>query len=255
MSTSVSIPRFLINEIKNENCVLFLGSGASADAGLPSGTQLSEALSEDLDDSKRYSTLPLPEVAQAYVDQLDKNALLNKIMNIFKERKKPGTTHHLIAQIPFFTVIITTNWDTLVEDALSIYAIVDDVQYSVYYNQNVRQVLKIHGCITRPETVVATEDDYIDFFQGKMGSLIWNEFKTLLATKTVLYLGYSLADPNFGFLLREMRSSLEDFVKKGYAVQLDPPEHVKTKWLQRNISIISSTSENFLRHLADKLDL
>ena len=62
--------------------------------------------------------MTLPEVAQAYELEMGHQSLIAFIAERMEGAGQgPLRTHHLIAALPFKR-IITTNWDTLLEEAL-----------------------------------------------------------------------------------------------------------------------------------------
>src|SRR5689334_2276029 len=113
----MSIPNELTEQLKRGNVVLFCGAGISfSPGGLPSGTELARELAQraQLGD---VPCMPLPEVAQAYAVDKGNHSLLDYIIQRVQSASlSPLTTHELIAQLPF-AMIITTNWDDLIEQA------------------------------------------------------------------------------------------------------------------------------------------
>lgn len=77
-----------------------------------------------------------------------------------------------------------------------------------YYDLPGRRVFKIHGSTRSVSTLIATEQDYKrrerDFRSSAMGSSL----KHFLATEVVVFVGYSLADPDFQSIYRGLLSGL-----------------------------------------------
>ncbi len=115
-----------------------------------------------------------------------------------------------------------------------------------------RQVLKIHGCITRPYSLVATQDDY-EKCTGR-NPLIFNKMKDLMATKTFLFTGYSMRDADFQKIWDGIIGSLGHFAKLAYA--LDPtatPDRISF-WKERGIQLFKVTDVMFVRTLRARLE-
>ena len=65
-------------------------------------------------------------------------------------------------------------------------------------------LLKVHGDIADPDNIIITSKDYENF---KADTIIWGHIKLLLSTHAVVFIGYSLTDPN----VKEM---LDDIIKR-----------------------------------------
>jgi hypothetical protein len=88
-------------------------------------------------------------------------------------------------------------------------------------------VYHLHGHAEMPQSMVLTEDDYLAFLvrMSKDGSepLLPSSIRSALASTSLLFVGYSLADWDFRVLFRGLIGSLGATL--GYtsiAVQLDP---------------------------------
>jgi len=252
-----SIPEALRDDIKNEECVLFLGAGASTEGSLYFGKSLVDLLTEKC---KYPPSCPknLPRISQYFCDVMDggfKGRLLREIreyldqyMEIAEAYRSATMVHELVAKIGFFQIIITTNWDVFMERELNILPLVRDADL-VYWNSNKRQIIKLHGCISQPETIVVTEDDYKDFQKKRVDCPISNKLKDLMATKTFLFVGYSLKDQSFQILQENVLSRMGKLARTSYAVLPQPTDALVKKWKKKGIRIISGNALTFLRNL------
>lgn len=157
-----SIPESLINDIENGECVVFLGAGASTEGFKYFGKKLVDVLAEKCN---YPSTLPivLPKVARYFCDVLDggfRGRLIREVRNyldLFMEYGEANNlataTHSIIAKIGLLKIIVTTNWDVFMERELNILPIVRDSDL-VYWSDDRRQVIKLHGCIGQPDTMI-----------------------------------------------------------------------------------------------------
>lgn len=91
--------------------------------------------------------------------------------------------------------IITTNYDILLE---SIYP-----EYTVYVGQEellfnnisgIGEIYKIHGSITKPESLVLTSLDYAEFEEN--ASYLIAKLLTIFLEYPIIFMGYSLSDRN-----------------------------------------------------------
>ena len=62
-----------------------------------------------------------------------------------------------------------------------------------------KYIIKMHGDIDKPETIILKESDYIDYEQTH--PLISTFVKSLLVNSTFLFVGYSLNDYNLNLII------------------------------------------------------
>lgn len=92
--------------------------------------------------------------------------------------------------------IVTTNYDTFVEDHLGFTPLLgNDILLSNPY----QSVYKIHGSVTDPSNMVLTEEDY-DLFNHRY-ELIQAQLISLFIHNPIVFLGYSITDNNIQKLL------------------------------------------------------
>ncbi|MBU7047762.1 MAG: hypothetical protein HXS54_15105 [Theionarchaea archaeon] len=105
----VELPEFL----KRGECVLFVGAGLSE--GLPTRKQLMNPLAQEVDtnpdEDPRY-------ISEYYENQFGRQKLEEKIVAQLKKDVPLTRTHEILAELPV-KAIITTNYDHLLEKALS----------------------------------------------------------------------------------------------------------------------------------------
>ncbi len=206
--------------IQTRPCFLFAGAGISmaAPSSAPSWWKLmSDVLEETLkavpDDlqhvAEKLRTIDSyrrpEEVMETYYFILEE-----KLFDVFKllNEGKPNTNHRAIAKMAKggkITTILTTNFDEFIEQAL------DDegVHYKVIctneefkeYLENACEefaVLKIHGTVSRPETIIAVASHYKTSggFEGYK-SLVAHHFIRNFPTVFLGYSGWDFAHANY----------------------------------------------------------
>lgn len=225
----------IVEAIHKKQCILFLGAGVHAPPPDGSPHQYPEAerpplggaLSRKLAEASGYSdqfpgkdTSHLQRVAWYYEHSRGRSDLVAAVRKEVDEGRKPSPLLGLLAKLDF-PLVVTTNYDNLFERAL--YAAGKTPIVSIYNpdkNQHTLDLdtepgstkpflLKIHGDITRPESMVITDEDYIQFVM-RMGDKdpfdpIPETLKYYLRRWHVLFVGYSLLDYNLRLLFRTLR--------------------------------------------------
>jgi hypothetical protein len=169
-----------------------------------------ELARERVNDERRARNLP----TIAGIHQIIQTELSNVYRNADLNHSTQGTEFIAAKTLPLNTWI-TTNYDTFLEDTVLAEGI--ETEADVVLSRPVRNIdftsmagggkllLKIHGCLThsKPDrSIVITEDDYHQFL--RRDSYLVNKLYTLFCEKTVVFLGYSLSDPNIQFIYQNV---------------------------------------------------
>ena len=112
----MKIPEELCKYIISGNCVLFVGAGASIEAGAPSAQEMSRELSKKYLNGKHQEE-PLIKVA-SYIETkpgLGRRLVVDYLINRLSPLK-PSKAHLLLPNFRW-SAIYTTNYDTLIEQA------------------------------------------------------------------------------------------------------------------------------------------
>ena len=102
-------------------------------------------------------------------------------------------THGLLAGLPI-SAAVTTNYDSLFERAWR----AADKEFNVlpYETEpSERFILKLHGDVNRPLDIVLTRSQMLDSREQRKA--LAGIVQTMLLTKHLLFVGFSLQDPNF----------------------------------------------------------
>ncbi|MFK0009277.1 SIR2 family NAD-dependent protein deacylase [Paenarthrobacter sp. NPDC090520] len=119
--------------------------------------------------------------------------------------------------MPYLRDVITTNWDTYFEEECQATPFVTGEDISLYRMPG-RRVFKIHGSMNNLASIVATETDYAKRLEDLSVNVLGGLLKQLLATKTIVFIGYSLRNWNFRRLYQALLDDMKDYAPRAYMV-------------------------------------
>lgn len=96
----------------------------------------------------------------------------------------------------------------------------------------------LYGKVEQVDSLVITEQEHWNLLRDRDREEVIDEVKRTLRQNTVLFLGYDLSDPDFGFLFNEVAGSR--FARLAYAVRPGFPEHRVGMWRERGIVIVDA---------------
>lgn len=106
-------------------------------------------------------------------------------------------------------VVITTNYDTFLEDNIfknfDIRVCPDDLYFSRF--EGVGELLKIHGTVSNPNSMIITNKDYVNL--AEEFKIITARITSLLCDHPIIFIGYSLKDAEIISLINDMVSCLK----------------------------------------------
>ncbi len=229
----------LISDIREKQVVLWVGSGFSHYAGYPTGTELAEIIKSNASQTeiKHIQGLKgLDVVAQEFVTlKGSRNELEAILQDVFTKDPDYTSYHEMVAKIPHFKQIITTNYDTLFERIYGdeINVIFRDDQIKQTIDGKKVNLYKIHGDINNPDSILITEDDYVKFFSVNRISLLWNEITSIVSKYTLLFIGYSISDINIKYIFEYIFSKLNVADAKIYLIAPGIPEHKQREFKKK----------------------
>lgn len=245
----------IIQKVRNKDVILWVGSGFSLYAGMPRVDDIKEEILGRCDEEEQKvlnQIQNLSEFCQTFVEMRSgsKHELLASLTKLIDIEPKSFKYHQLLSEVPQIDTIITTNYDKLFELAYGKGNLVPIVQSKNFpYSENEKTKLyKIHGDIEQPDTVLITQDDYNEFFHN-MNNPLWNKIKTLVAEKTILFIGFSYSDQNIDFLINSVARELGTHMKESFLLAPDMPQHRVQALAAKKIKFIQTTGQKFAEQL------
>jgi transcriptional regulator with XRE-family HTH domain len=244
-------PADLLAEIQAGNCVAFVGAGFSAAADLPGWKKLLAALAEDAgvepDTAAHVATClqqgsahALDEAAQLLEDALGRERFLAELEASLGH---PPLTEAIAQRVRWlrgipFRAILTTNFDDVLAGATTSHAAYREALRPAAYRWWDRRywderagafTLKLHGDVSQPrndgERVVLTRRDYRRRLYEDPAYATF--LRAVMATTTVLYMGFSFEDAYLNELRSEILALLgqdRESAPVAYAIVNDVPE-------------------------------
>lgn len=235
----------LLTRIVDGKCTPFLGAGASAGT-LPLGAEIARRWAAEegypLDDE-----WDLARVAQFLGVNGDSMWPKEKIAAELRglgppDFERPGEPHAVLAELPI-PLYVTTNYDDFMVQALR-RAGKRPHRELCRWNDGVMQlpsvfdtdggfvptvdeplVYHLHGTLDVPESIVLSEDDFLDFLVAvsRREHAVPERVQGALASTSLLFLGYRLADSSFRVLHRGLIATSPPGLRRvSVAVQLPP---------------------------------
>jgi hypothetical protein len=266
--------------VRKQKSILFLGAGVHAPppAGSafeypanerpPIGAGLSRELARTCDLATRYPDEDLgnlQRVALFYEIERSRHQLVDAVRDAVQVGKRPSPMLRALAELDF-PLVITTNYDQLFENALA--AVGKQPRVSVYtpeleptidYRDPTPEspvVFKIHGDIARPDTIVVTDEDYIQFVLRMSNKDPYDPvpltLKFYLTGWTTLFVGYSLLDYNLRLLFKTLRWKIDSAnVPDMYSVDFRPDPLILDVWQsqRRYVKFIAQDVWSFVPQL------
>lgn len=233
----------------------------------PTGGDLSERLAREIRIDERPGEDPrnLARIALFYEIDRSRRQLVDAVTRNVHEGKEPSPLLTALARLDF-PIVITTNYDRLFERALA--GAGKEPRVSIYTRSreptpDLRDptaesplVFKIHGDVSRGETMVLTDEDYIEFVL-RMGDKdpydpIPLTLKYHLTGWTTLFVGYSLLDYNLRLLFKTLRWKVDPAnVPDMYSVDCEPDPLIFDVWhnQRRYVKFIAQDAWSFVPRL------
>ena len=133
--------------------------------------------------------------------------------------------------------IVTTNYDKFIEEIFNFNPLIgNDILLSNPYGS----VYKIHGCISKQNHIIFTEDDYKLFFEKY--ELIRAQLLSLFIHNPIIFMGYSISDENIKNILKTIFTYIE-------------PNSEQAEKIRNNFLLVeyeeNSTSDEIVEHDID----
>jgi hypothetical protein len=295
--------RFIRRCLESGEVIPFLGAGASLGAAvtgsdstageelaaLPSGRELAERLALEGNFPKTEEP-NLASVAQYFEDvAAGRVALHEQLRTVFGRQYAPTRIHRYLADLERPLLVVTTNYDDLLETAFREAGRPFDLvihttdptlgEQLLWWEQGadepelalaksldidldqVSVIYKMHGAVDRVvatrDQYVITEDDYVDFLSRLIKQKAFPSiFAEPFQERHFLFLGYGLRDWNLRVILNRVEKDLRQGAEvprgdiRSWAIDAAPSALETRLWQGRGVEIYGMAIDEFLDGLA-----
>jgi hypothetical protein len=169
-------------------------------AAIPAGPSL--AAVDDLLAKERF--LDAAEVIMGKIASADFTRIVRD--KFVKPRFQNSKIHEAVLNIDP-KIVVTTNYDDIYDNYCRSGTALDGYNICKYYEQHlvndlrspVRLIIKAHGCVSDASKIVLTRSQY--FKERQEHSAFYTVLNALFLTHTILFIGYSLSDPDIQLVL------------------------------------------------------
>lgn len=256
------IPNGLVDAMREQRAILFLGSGASMDSvtpdgrAMPNSRQLSEAIAQKFLSSK-FQKKDLMRVSELALSQAGAN-VFNQWLRDFFEPFLPTSAH---AKLPSFRwrAIVTTNYDLLVEKSFHqssnklqnlVKRVKDDEPIETMLERHKFPVefVKLHGCIDHVHDkeipLVMTPSSYNDHDSNRQD--LYSRLESWGREYHIIFCGHSLDDLHIRRLVENHRSKSRPLY---YLISPEVESEEIQKWADKHVDVIIGTFSEFMTAL------
>lgn len=243
----------LLKRIKNGKCTPFLGSGACSEkisVIFQIANEWAEEYDYPMEDSDNLTRVAQFVAVTEEDEMFPRDEICNKIKELSEEItpayfETPDEIHGVLAGLPL-PVYITTNYDDLMAQALKSRG-KTPIQEICRWNEYIMQrkpmspdfdptpekplVYHLNGCYKIPESLVLTEDNYLDFLVAisKVQNLLPPRIQQAFGGTSLLLIGYKVTDWDFRVLCR----ILDEYIGRGRSIGR---KHISVQLVPGNVS-------------------
>ena len=284
-ASAETIPRDILEAVKQRQCIVFLGAAANAASpdgseftyttAPPSGSKMSEMLAKRIGyEHSDVSNLQRVSLYAEFQSKGQWTASRDNLIDFIRAevagpKIMPSPILRMLAEMPF-PIYMTTNYDSLLEASVFRAKTLDGIPkvpiiriYDPKRNKPPEQVpldpeerkpvvFKLHGDIDKGESLVVTEEDYLEFIlkmTDNHAHPIPNQIRARLNEWLTLFIGYSLKDYNLRLLLRTLRWNIDQVFKPFFSVDRFPDEVIVSVFQNREkikVNFIRTDVWNFV---------
>jgi len=243
----------LVEYLSRGPCLVIVGAGPSSEIGLPDWQGLAEEVltalrtvaPRDLEQAELdFARNDFPSLLGRAWRSISPKFVIDVCQRILTDTGKTGSSYNFLTRFPFKGYLTTNIEDVLArhfKDAGQAVTVLDNeksdleqVDFDV-----LRCIVKLHGGLGKPDFLVLTDDQYDSVIHNSRFEALRTFLSSYLSTARILFIGYSLSDPDLQFLLKNISHRLRRKVPL-FAIVANAGSGVIDDWDRKyNIRIVS----------------
>ena len=248
----------LARALMEDRLVALIGAGASANytdaggreyLGMPTPSEFVNLCASQY--SYIDSDMNFNRVCDEILDHEKRAGLEDLLLRYYRVPEAFGIppAQRILSWLPF-SLYITSNYDEFTERALrhegkSPYVLIDNIDL-IRKKQFTVPVIKYHGSVAKPSTIVAATCDYTRLDQER--GLIAKYIATSLAGKVLLVIGHGLNDADLSSLIDSVLRDLPDYGPTIVALR-EPSRAPRLAHVRHPVEVVSEDLTVFLNRL------
>jgi hypothetical protein len=244
------VPIPLLNDLVSGRWLPVVGAGLSRNAeirgtgSMPDWRELGNRVGEQLPPG--YAADSPLETLSAYQHAYGRGKLIEAIQReLHVTDAHPGPLHNAFCNLPF-KVVVTTNVEQLLEQGYrkrygSVFPITEEEQLRLINPYPSPKLVKLHGDLLYPSSLVLTESDYDRFLNQHPLFATW--LANQLISNTCVLIGYSLDDPDFRSIITQLHSRLGAIPPDLYVLEVDADPVRIDRYARRGVRTVNVQSD------------
>jgi SIR2-like domain len=263
---NIVLPDDLLGAMERTEVQLFVGSGVSAASGLSGWNQLVDDMAQVIrSENTTFRRSDLEDflgnndhlgIAELFRTTVGENAYFRFLRVRYRKPEATGSTlMKRRIDLPV-TTVFTTNYDHLLEHGYRKLqgidpAVIISAEQLNYIGRDEIRIVKLHGDIDHPSTIVLTRKDYAEY--GARHRDFVDLFGSTVNSSTVLFVGFGLRDPNFTRIYNDARVLTRTTARQAYAVMSDTNAVERNDWHDSGLTILPVQSYQQIPTLLQRL--
>lgn len=249
-NTLKSVPQPLLSDLVRGRWLPVVGAGLSMNANvsgtgaMPNWRSLGDRIGRHLPREYAADSNPL-ETLSAYQYAFGRSKLVEAVQQeLHLIDARPGPIHDAFCKLPF-EVVVTTNVEQLLEQQYrirygSVLSVIEEEQLRIPNPYPSPIVVKFHGDLHHPSSLILTEADYDGFLDQHPLFATW--LANQLISKTGVLIGYSLDDPDFRAVLAQIHARLGNVPPDLYVLDVDADPVRVDRYQRRGVRVVNIPS-------------
>lgn len=244
------IPADLIDSLTRGRVHLFVGSGPSVAASLPGWDDIIRAMKDIIRNEDTHfpptelnlflNSADHLDIADVFRTTVKDHRYFSFLRSYYRRDVRLSPLHRALASMPVKTVL-TTNYDKLLEIAFrngdgGDPAVIVYPQQLGFIDDSEVRIIKLHGDIDHPLTIVLTRSDYATY--ARRHQEFERELHRSINDYTILFVGFGIRDPNFRRIYQDARTLYDSGKRLAYAIMVGVNSVEQRLWEADGLKII-----------------